>query len=117
VRRLLAPGGVFIFTAPFTDGADTVEHFPDLHDWRLERRDRQSRLLNTTKDGWRQSFDAPVFHGGHGTTLEMRVFALAALRRHFDAAGFRRMRVANEPCAASGIAWPGESSVPIVAYA
>jgi SAM-dependent methyltransferase len=117
VRRLLAPGGVLIFTAPFTDGEDTVEHFPDLHDWRLERRNGQWRLLNATKDGRRQAFDAPVLHGGRGTTLEMRVFALAALRRHFTAAGFQRMRVANEPCAASGIAWPGESSTPIVAYA
>jgi hypothetical protein len=73
--------------------------------------------LNTTVDGRRQTFDNPVFHGGRGTTLEMRVFTLAALCRDFAAAGFARIRVANEHCEASGIAWPDTTSVPIVAYA
>jgi len=117
VRKLLAPRGVFIFTAPFTLEGDTLEHFPDLHEWRIEQHDQRRRLSNTTLDGRRQTFDDPVFHGGRGTTLEMRVFTLAALRREFATAGFARIRVADEPCEASGIAWPDTTSVPIVAYA
>ena len=108
---------MFIFTAPFTLEGDTLEHFPDLHEWRIEQHDRRWRLLNTTLDGRRQTFDDPVFHGGRGTTLEMRVFTLAALRRAFATAGFARIRVADEHCEASGIAWPDMTSVPIVAYA
>ena len=117
VRRLLGDGGVFIFTAPFTAAAATVEHFPDLHEWRVERQREHCRVLNTTRDGRRQVFDDPVFHGGRGTTLEMRVFALAALQAHFAAAGFSRIRVADEPCEALGIAWRPSTSPPIVAYA
>ncbi|HEX6136767.1 MAG TPA: methyltransferase domain-containing protein [Casimicrobiaceae bacterium] len=116
-RTLLAPGGALVFTVPFTLDAQTIEHYPDLHDWRLDERDGRWRVLNTTGDGREQVFDDPVFHGGPGTTLEMRVFSLAALQRHFADAGFARVRVADESCDAFGIAWPEPWSVPIVAYA
>jgi hypothetical protein len=58
-----------------------------------------------------------VFHGGAGTTLEMRLFSRAALEREFAAAGFARMRVADEAFPAHGIVWPEPWSVPMVAYA
>lgn len=116
-RALLAPRGVFIFTVPYVHGAQTLEHFPDLHEWRVDESDGRFRVVNTTRDGRLQTFDDPVFHGGIGATLEMRVFALDALMRDFAAAGFARTRVADEPCAAFGIAWPEPLGVPIVAYA
>ena len=34
-RRLLKPGGVMIFSVPFSLEADTVERFPELFDYRL----------------------------------------------------------------------------------
>ena len=58
-----------------------------------------------------------VFHGGPGSTLEMRVFSRAALEREFRDAGFARVRVANEPYLPFGIHWPEPWSVPMVAYA
>ena len=116
-RALLAAGGVFIFSAPFTLADDTVEHFPELHDWRLEKRDGRWRVVNRTRDGRLQAFDAPVFHGGPGTTLEMRLFSRAALIRHLIDAGFTKVRIADESCASFGIAWPQPCSVPIVACA
>lgn len=116
-RALLKPDGVLIFTVPFTLDPDTIEHYPDLHDWRLEERHRRWRVLNTTRDGLLQTYDNPVFHGGPGTTLEMRLFSLAALERQFAAAGFARTRIAAEPCPAFGIVWREPWSVPIVAYA
>lgn len=115
-HALLAAGGVFIFSAPFTLADDTVEHFPDLHDWRLEKRDRRWRVVNTTREGRLQVFDDPVFHGGPGTTLEMRLFSRTALIRHLERAGFTRIHIADEPCATSGISWPQPFSVPMVAY-
>ena len=74
-------------------------------------------MVNTTREGRLQTFDDPVFHGGIGATLEMRVFALVALMRDFAAAGFARARVADEPCDAFGIAWPEPLGMPIVAHA
>lgn len=116
-RSLLRPGGVLIFTVPFTLADATVEHFPELHAWTLERDGARYRVVNTTHDGRVQTFDELVFHGGPGTTLEMRVFAREALLRHFADAGFARTRIADEPFEPFGIAWPEPWSVPMVAYA
>jgi len=117
VRRLLKPGGKFIFTVPFSLEPATREHFPDLHDWSLAEVDGRWMLDNTTADGRVQQFDDLVFHGGPGSTLEMRLFSLDALRQEFAAAGFARIRVAAEPWLPYGIHWPEPWSVPIVAYA
>jgi SAM-dependent methyltransferase len=116
-RRLLKRGGVFIFSVPFSLEADTVEHFPELHDYRLIESPEGWRLENRTIDGRCQTFTNLVFHGGSGTTLEMRLFSRAALEREFAAAGFARMRVADEAFLAHGIVWPEPWSVPMVAYA
>jgi SAM-dependent methyltransferase len=116
-RALLKPRGICVFSVPFSLEPDTVEHFPDLHDWRLEERDGAWRLHNVTADGRTQTFDQLVFHGGPGSTLEMRLFSRAALERAFADAGFARVRVASEPCERFGIEWPEPWSVPMVAYA
>lgn len=116
-RRLLRPGGVVIFTVPFTLEAATIEHFPDLHDYRLLETPQGWRLENRTVDGRRQVYDDLIFHGGAGSTLEMRLFSRAALEREFAQAGFSRMRIAGEPCPEFGIAWHEPWSLPVVAYA
>lgn len=116
-RRLLKAGGVLIFSVPFSLEADTVEHFPELHDYRLVEALGRWRLENRTTDGRCQVFDDLVFHGGPGSTLEMRLFSKAALEREFADAGFVRMRIADESWLAHGIIWPEPWSVPIVAYA
>lgn len=117
VRRMLKPGGKFIFTVPFSLEPATREHFPDLHDWSLAEVNGRWILDNTTVDGRAQRFDDLVFHGGPGSTLEMRLFSLDALRQEFAAAGFTHIRVADEPWLPFGIHWPEPWSVPIVAYA
>jgi SAM-dependent methyltransferase len=116
-RRLLKPGGVLIFSVPFTLAPDTVEHFPDLHDYRLLETDHGWALENRTADGRNQVYSDLLFHGGPGSTLEMRLFSRSGLEREFAAAGFARMRVAAEPCPEHGIVWPEPWSIPMVAYA
>jgi len=116
-RRMLKPGGVFVFTVPFSLDPDTIEHFPDLHDFRLVEDQGKWRLFNRTRDGREQQFDDLVFHGVPGTTLEMRLFSRAALDRHFAQAGFREVRFASEACPRFGIEWPEPWSIPIVARA
>lgn len=112
---LLKPGGTFVMTVPFGLDPDTVEHYPDLHDWRVEQASGTWRVVNRTADGRAQTFDSPVFHGGPGTTLEMRLFSRDAILRHLSDAGFTGVRVADEPCLPFGIHWPEPWSVPIVA--
>lgn len=116
-RRLLKPPGVLIFSVPYSLAPDTVEHFPDLYDYRLIEVGGAWRLENRTSDGRLQVFTDLVFHGGPGTTLEMRLFSRTALEREFRTAGFARMRIADEPCPEHGIVWPEPWSVPMVAYA
>jgi SAM-dependent methyltransferase len=138
-RRLLKPGGVMIFSVPFSLDDDTVEHFPDLDDYRLVKVDGRIRLENRTADGQTQIFDNPIFHrepvsmspmrllsraalarlfrADRGDVLEMRLFSRDALQRDLANAGFARSRVADEDWITYGITWPKPFSVPMVAYA
>lgn len=113
--RLLKPGGVFVFTVPFTKTGDTVEHFPDLNDWRIQSRNGQRVLLNVTAGGHSQQFDDLVFHGGEGETLEMRVFSESGVLAELKRAGFEAIRIHGEPFPEFGIAWPQNWSLPISA--
>jgi SAM-dependent methyltransferase len=116
-RRLLKPHGVLIFSVPYSLEPETREHFPDLHDYRLIEVNGSWRLENRTADGRTQVFTDLVFHGGPGSTLEMRLFSRNALLREFVNAGFAGVRIADESQAAYGIVWPEPWSIPMVAYA
>jgi SAM-dependent methyltransferase len=116
-RRMLKSSGVLIFSVPFMLTDDTIEHFPELHDYQLIESAKGLRLENRTADGRHQTFTDLVFHGGIGATLEMRQFSLTSLEREFAAAGFSHMRVADEISLPYGIYWPEPWSVPMVAYA
>lgn len=116
-RRLLKSNGVLIFSVPFMLTASTIEHFPELHDYRLIKSSDGWRLENRTADGRDQTFTDLMFHGGDGSTLEMRQFSLESLRREFAAAGFSRIRVADEAFLSHGIYWAESCSVPMVAHA
>jgi len=114
---LLKPGGAFVMTVPFGLDADTVEHFPDLHDWTLSEDRGGWTPVNRTADGRAQTYTDLVSHGGPGTTLEMRLFSRDVPLREFARAGFASVRVADEPYLPFGILWPEPWSVPIVARA
>lgn len=116
-RRLLKSHGVFIFSVPYSLEPETREHFPDLYDYRLIEMNGSWRLENRTADGRKQVFADLVFHGGPGSTLEMRLFSRSGLIREFVNAGFAGVRIADESQPACGIAWPEPWSIPMVAYA
>ena len=124
-RRLLKPGGLLVLTVPFRAlGEHTIEHFPDLHDWSLGQDDAGVwRLENRRRNGSREVFTDLQFHGGPGTTLEMRVFTRESLLRELVRAGFRDVRVADEPMPEIGVVWPvfpdyrAGKSLPVVARA
>lgn len=113
--RVLKPGGSVIFSVPFSLDEDTVEHFPNLHDWRIEPSGSGFVLLNRTADGRHEVFNNLIFHGGPGSTLEMRLFSRSALERHFMRAGLTDFRVHDAPNFAHGIYWRNPWSITVSA--
>ena len=104
LARLLKPGGFAVFSCPYETEGDTVEHFPNLHDWQIVRLRSGYVLVNRTVDGRLETFDNLIFHGGPGSTLEMRVFSERDLIANCRAAGFGQIAIA-EDYLPYGIAW------------
>ena len=116
LHALLKPGGVAVFSVPFAVEGDTREHYPTLHRFSLREEHPGSWVLeNETVDGKVERFRDLVFHGGPGSTLEMRLFSLPALRRHFEQAGFVDFQVHGEPMFQYGVFWLHPWSVTISA--
>lgn len=117
-KRLLKPGGTLILTVPFSLDAETVEHFPLLHDYRIEATGDGNHVLhNRCADGQEQRFESLVFHGGPGETLEMRLFSKISLERQLRDAGFVDIRFHDEPVPEFGIFWDLPWSLPVTARA
>jgi SAM-dependent methyltransferase len=108
--KLLKPGGLLICSVPSIDGT-TDEHFPELHRFSLHKTKDggQYTLSNLTADGRKQEFTDLVFHGGSGSTLEMRVFGKESLRDHFMRAGFEQPRTYGDNVPELGIFWDGDN--------
>ncbi|HEX5353166.1 MAG TPA: class I SAM-dependent methyltransferase [Rhodanobacteraceae bacterium] len=119
VRRLLKPNGVFVFSVPFShpggEPVPTLEHFPDLRDYEIEARPEGRRLRNTTRSGETQYFDDLVFHGGVGSTLEMRVFTEWSIGQELANAGFDEITICSGSDLRHGVYWADKWSVPFSA--
>jgi len=113
--KLLKPGGVFVFSVPYSLDDDTVEHFPDLNDFKIIDKNGGRVLINKTINGQIQEFSDLVFHGGEGETIEMRVFAEAGLLKELEASGFTQVEIVKDPYFEFGIFWPKLWSLPIIA--
>jgi len=115
VFRMLKSGGKLIFTVPISGGEDTQEHFPDLFEYELRKEKGRYTLVNKTRAGDIQVFDGLRFHGGPGSTLEMRCFGRGDLTDILEESGFCNIRFIDddEPC--HGILWGGDISAPIIA--
>jgi SAM-dependent methyltransferase len=115
VFDLLKPGGHLILTVPFTNEPQTVEHFPDLCDYRIVQFGEEYILVNRTADGRFKVYDKLVFHGGPGTTLEMRVFCRKDVEQHLADAGFADVRIMGDNAPQWGIVHNHPWSLPILA--
>jgi len=111
---LLREGGVMVMSVPYTpDGGGTEEHFPELADYGLVSLRGGAVLVNRTEMGEIQVFDGLIFHGGHGSTLEMRCFSEAGLRAVLAEAGFGYVRIYGEDCPQFGVVHEESWSLPI----
>jgi SAM-dependent methyltransferase len=88
LNRLLKPDGLLLLTVPYKIGGHTAEHFPDLHEYALAAPGGRTVLVNRRLDGSLEVFENLSFHGGDGSTLEMRVFTEAALKEILAGSGF-----------------------------
>jgi hypothetical protein len=113
--KMLKRGGVLVLTVPYGTQAETVEHFPELYDFTIIADHESYRLKNVSQAGEVQEFHDLVFHGGPGATLEMRVFAEAALLQHLAEAGFQNITVHRTPDLPHGIWWPEPWAFPLSA--
>ena len=113
--RLLKPHGVFLFTVPYTLERATAEHFPELHDYGLAQLSDRRVLVNRKRDGALEVFDDLVFHGGHGSTLEIRRFSEAGLRDQFRDAGFNAVEIYSDNYAPFGVVHSETWSLPMAA--
>jgi hypothetical protein len=113
---LLKPTGVLVLTMPYSIEPDTVEHFPDMHEFGLARVGDHTVLVNRTRDGQLQVFDKVVFHGAErGKALEMRELTEDDVKRHLAEAGFSDVRIYADDYPPYGIFQSEAWSLPIAA--
>jgi hypothetical protein len=115
LARLLKPAGVLILTAPYSLASETVEHFSNLRETGLVEIDGRMVLVNRSQDGKYEVFDQLTFHGGQGSTLEMRVFSEGDLRARLKSAGLSDVRFDGVGNQEFGVLYAGGCSLPMVA--
>ena len=104
--RLLKPNGHLVFSVPYTRTAQTVEHYPGLRDYEILNFRGTKIIVNRDDAGRLQVYDNPVFHGGEGATLEMRVFCETDVLSHLARSGFENIHVHDQPQLSIGYYWP-----------
>jgi SAM-dependent methyltransferase len=115
VGHLLGPDGILFLTVPYGLHGETAEHFPNLADSGLVHLQGGSVLVNRTAEGELQMFDQLNFHGGPGSTLEMRILTEPSLRRMLLDAGFSDVRLYGENYPPFGICHTENWSLPMAA--
>ena len=114
--RLLKPSGFLCITVPSSHVADeTVEYYPDLHQYSIVELAGEHVLINRKRDKALEIRENLEFHGGIGATLVMRLFSQADLQRKLRAAGFLDVASLAEPIERFGIVFEGPWSHPLVA--
>jgi SAM-dependent methyltransferase len=112
--RLLKPHGVLCLSVPFSLHENTVERFPELHDYAVVDLGGSPVLINRSREGALEIRDDLIFHGGVGATLEMRLFSQCDLKRKLLDAGFQTLVFQTEAVPRFGIVFQGNWSLPMV---
>lgn len=113
LNRMLKPDGLLLLTVPYRIDGRTAEHFPELHEYALAAPGGRTVLVNRRRDGTLEVFENLSFHGGDGSTLEMRVFTEASLKEILAGAGFGGVQIASQDVAEFGVDHSETWSLPI----
>ena len=108
--KLLKPNGLCILTVPYKNEGQTIEHFPDLHSFRVEGKGKKRVMVNRTREGQELVFKDLIFHGGKGATLEMRLFSKSSLLDQIRKGGFQEITIHQESFPEFGIRMEGINS-------
>jgi hypothetical protein len=106
MHACLALGGCLVLSAPTYTMTSTVERYPSLRGYSVVKIAGRHVVVYESLVG-SLGFDAdPVFHGGPGSVLEMRLFAHDALLRDVTAAGFKILPIPDDEAQHHGAVWP-----------
>ncbi|WP_196805684.1 class I SAM-dependent methyltransferase [Sphingobium indicum] len=113
--KVLRPGGLLVLTVPCDARAQTTEHFPNVRNFRILDFESEWLLLGKTPEGAFEVHRDLIFHGGPGTTVELRFFSENHVIKLLEDAGFHDIRVHKESVPEFGIFPPHHEGLPITA--
>lgn len=99
--KMLRAGGKLLLSVPMQKSY--VEHFPNLNNFEIIETGNGYILANATTSGNLELFSNLRFHGGPGSTLEMRVHSRESVDEALSFAGFRAWKEINPDHALYGI--------------
>ena len=113
--QVLKPGGWLILTVPFDDRLKTTEHFENVRNFRLIDFEGDWLLFGKTEGQNYEIHRNLIFHGGPGTTVEMRFFSRSDVIFHLEKAGFVEIKIHDQPIEEYGIFLQHDQGLPITA--
>jgi SAM-dependent methyltransferase len=84
--KVLKPGGKLILTAPYFKRSSFLEKYPFMISYTV---DENLNVIALDKDYNSFKIVDPIFHGGPGKTLEMRLLTPETIREGLELAGFQ----------------------------
>ncbi|WP_416423033.1 methyltransferase domain-containing protein [Pseudomonas sp. App30] len=102
--RMLKPGGTLILSVPTYTFAKTLEWYPDAQSLEVRNLDGNYSVHWTDAMGQSHVNTSPCFHGGPGSTLEMRLISHTELLQLAAYEGFAAQTLEFDEQA--GYAWP-----------
>ena len=103
-------------TVPYRPEGTIQEHFGPMSEFGIARVGDRTVLVRRESDGSYRVCDNLVFHGGRGSTLEMRLFSEDGLRQIIATAGFSSVKIYTEDCRDFGILNQKTWSLPLAAH-
>jgi hypothetical protein len=84
--RVLKPGGTLIMTTPYFHRSSFIEKYPHMWGYSV---DESGQVFANGSDYKDLKIEDPIFHGGPGNTLEMRLFTPEIIEEGLDNVGFQ----------------------------
>jgi SAM-dependent methyltransferase len=112
---LLKPGGWLVLTVPYKLTAETAEHYPEMQDFAVAELGGRRCVVVLNRNGSLMLDPEPVFHGGAGVTLEMRMLSENDVLAHLASAGFEDVQIKCEDVPEWGIYHKRDFELPILA--
>jgi len=102
----LAPGGVLVVSAPTYSLDATIEKYPGATNCKVVKEGDDYIVNYDTPLGEWKTDRKPIFHGGPGSVLEMRIMSHAKMMADLATAGFRDVSIPNTNFEEYGAVWP-----------